>query len=47
MFSSTGFSFVGIGKRSTAVDSEPRFGGELKAIKDRKGRFIESRNVAG
>jgi hypothetical protein len=30
-------------KRPTPVDSEPRFGGELKAIRDKKRIFIEKK----
>ena len=40
MFTSTGFSFVGMGKRSTRVDSEPHFVEKLKAIRDKKERFF-------
>jgi hypothetical protein len=29
------------------VDSEPHFAEKLKAIRDKKERFFESRNVAG
>jgi hypothetical protein len=47
MFTSTGFSFVGIGKRSTRVDSEPQIAQKLKAIREKKERFFESRKVAG
>src|SRR5262249_47727374 len=39
-------SFWGFSQRSTRVDSEPRFGGERKAIRDKKERFIESRKMA-
>jgi hypothetical protein len=38
-------SFVGVLKRSTRVDSEPRFAGELKVIRDKKERFIKSRDA--
>jgi hypothetical protein len=41
MFSSTGFSFLGVWERSTRVDSEPRWAEELKAIRDKKERFFE------
>jgi hypothetical protein len=41
MFSSTGISFAGVSKRSTRVDTEPRFGGELKAINDKTESFLE------
>jgi hypothetical protein len=47
MFNSTGCSFVGIGKRSTTVDSEPQIAEKLKAIRDKKERFFESGKVAG
>jgi hypothetical protein len=40
MFTSTGFSFVAIGKRSTRVDSEPHLEEKLKAIRDKKERFF-------
>src|SRR6476660_8572269 len=43
MFSSTGFSFRWWGKRSTRVDSEPQIAEKLKAIRDKKERFFESR----
>jgi hypothetical protein len=47
MFSSTGFSFVGVSKRSTRVDSEPRFARELKAIRDKRERFFFGRWLGG
>src|SRR6185437_2298549 len=47
MFSSTGFSFLGVCKRSTRVDSEPRFHKELKAIRDKRERFILVGGSAG
>jgi hypothetical protein len=47
MFNSTGFSFVGMGQRSTPVDSEPHVAEKYKAIRDKKERFFESRKVAG
>jgi hypothetical protein len=34
-------SFLGFRRRSTRVDSEPRFAGERKAIRDKKERFFE------
>ena len=34
-------SFLGVSGRSTRVDSEPRFPGERKAIRDKKERFFE------
>src|SRR5690242_12209774 len=42
MLSSTGFSFLGMGKRSTRVDSEPQFAEKCKAIRDKKERFFHS-----
>jgi len=45
MFISTGFSFVGVWKRSTRVDSEPQIAAKLKAIRDKKERFFDSRKV--
>src|SRR6516165_851332 len=41
MLSSTGFSFLGVWKRSTRVDSEPRFAEKRKAIRDKTERFFE------
>src|SRR6516225_1532019 len=41
LLSSTGFSFVGFRRRSTRVDSEPRFAEKRKAIRDKKERFFE------
>src|SRR5262249_25498944 len=35
------FSFRGVWKRSTRVDSEPRFATKRKAIRAKKGRFFE------
>jgi hypothetical protein len=46
MFSSTGFSFLRLSERSTRVDSEPRFTGERKAIRDKKERFFERKTGA-
>jgi hypothetical protein len=43
MFTSTGFSFLGLSQRSTRVDSEPHFGEELKAIRDKKERFLSGK----
>jgi hypothetical protein len=40
MLSSTGFSFVGMRKRSTGVDSEPQLAEKCKAIRDKKERFF-------
>jgi hypothetical protein len=47
MFNSTGCSFVGVWKRSTRVDSEPHFPGELKAIRDKMERFLGLRGSMG
>src|SRR5262249_20008 len=41
MLSSTGFSFLGLSRRSTRVDSEPRFAEKRKAIRDKRERFVE------
>src|SRR6516165_3230656 len=41
MFSCTGFSFLGLSRWSTRVDSEPRFGEKRKAIRDKKERLFE------
>jgi hypothetical protein len=43
MFRSTGFSLLGVWKRSTRVDSVPRLAEELKVIRDKKERFFWGR----
>jgi hypothetical protein len=40
MFISTGFSFGSLRTRSTLVDSEPQIAEKLKAIRDKKERFL-------
>src|SRR5215831_16671321 len=46
MLSSTGFSLLWLGKRSTRVDSEPQVAEKCKAIRDKKERFL-SRESGG